>query len=111
MMPTDRVAKPGPPCAWIVVLGTVVLALASPTPASAGCCRLVKIDDETPVVPVRACASGGDASCPSPTFEETIEIGVYHDVCVATPSLVYQEWDPAAAAFAPGVEAVCDGEI
>jgi hypothetical protein len=93
----------------IAVLGAFALTLAVAPDAWAGCCRLVKIDDSTPVVPVRACESGAGDACTTPSFEQTLEIGAYHDVCVSTESLVYQEWDPQAAAFSPGIEAACDG--
>ena len=95
--------------ALLAIVGGLVLVIAHAPSAWAGCCRLIKVDDETPVVPVRACASGAGDECPSPTFEETLQLGVYHDVCVATPSLIYQEWDPDVSSFSPGVEATCDG--
>ena len=90
-----------------VLTGVIVLLAAGQ--ARAGCCRLVKVDAETPAVTVRACGPDGSGACGSVLFEGALALGEEAPLCSATDTIVYQEWDELLAAFAPAVEAVCAG--
>jgi hypothetical protein len=90
-----------------IVLGVVVAFLASE--ARAGCCRVVKVDTETPSTLVRVCEPDADGACGALIFQDTLAVGEDEAVCSASPTLVYQEWDSAAGEFAPPVQAMCEG--
>jgi hypothetical protein len=90
-----------------VLSGLFVLVAAGQ--ARAGCCRLVKVDSETPAVAVRACESDSSGACGNVLFEGVLALGEEAPLCSATDTIVYQEWDELLAAFAPPVEAVCEG--
>ena len=97
----------------VLAVPTVVLSglfvLVASGQARAGCCSLVKVDSETPTVTVRACEPDGSGACGNVLFEGALALGEEAPVCSATDTIVYQEWDDILAAFAPPVEAVCEG--
>jgi len=96
---------------WIAAAAAFgVAAAAIPSLASAACCSIAKVDDETPVVPVRVCEPSAGETCGSVLFEGTIPLGGREPVCVSGETVRYQEWDPVAAAFAAPVDAVCGPE-
>ncbi len=90
-----------------IVLGFAVTVLASEV--RAGCCRIVKVDTETPSTLVRVCEAGGDGACGALIFQDTLAVGDDEAVCSASPTLVYQEWDATAGDFGSPVEAICEG--
>lgn len=90
-----------------VLSGLFVLVAAGQ--ARAGCCRVIKVDSETAAVTVRACEPDGAGACGNVLFEGPLALGEEASVCSATDTIVYQEWDELLAAFAPPVEAVCEG--
>jgi hypothetical protein len=92
----------------LAILAGLIFVLAAGQ-ARAGCCRLVKVDSEAPAVTVRACEPDGSGACGSVLFEGSLALGEEAPVCSATDTIVYQEWDELLAAFAPAVEAVCEG--
>jgi len=67
------------------------------------------VDSETPAVTVRACEPDGSGACGTVLFEGPLALGEEAPLCSATDTIVYQEWDELLAAFAPPVEAVCEG--
>ena len=91
----------------IVLLAIGALLLASP--AAGDCCRLVKLDDGTSAVTVRACEPGSPGACEAMLFEQTLAVGGSREVCVSGDTLMYQEYDPALADFGAPVEALCQG--
>ena len=93
--------------ALAVLTGVIFFLVAGQ--ARAGCCRVVKVDPETPAVSVRACEPDSSGGCGSVLFEGPLALGGEAAVCSATDTIVYQEWDELLAAFAPPVEAICEG--
>ena len=91
--------------AGLVALAVVLLAEG----ARAQCCRIVKIDAETPPAIVRVCEVGPQRSCGAVLFYGTFELGTDRNVCAAGSTIVYQELDPVGGVFGPSVEARCDG--
>lgn len=89
----------------LLTIGVLLLAW----PAAGDCCRVIKLDPETPPGAVRACEPGAQGSCGAVLFEETLALGESREVCVPADTLVYQEWDPELADFGAPVEAVCQG--
>ena len=77
--------------------------------ARAGCCRVIKVDPETPPVQVRVCEPQGSGECGNVLFLGTLALGESENVCSAAPTVVYEEYDDALAAFGPPTVAVCDG--
>jgi hypothetical protein len=77
--------------------------------ARAGCCRVVKVDPETPPVQVRVCEPQASGECANVLFLGTLALGESENVCSAAPTVAYQEYDGGLAAFGPPTVAVCDG--
>jgi len=77
--------------------------------ASAACCRLVKLDRETPSSQVRVCDPNPDGGCGRVLFAGTLALGETHSVCAGAGTLIYQEFDASLEAYGPFTEAVCDG--
>lgn len=91
----------------IAVLTIAALLLAAP--AAGECCRIIKLDAETPAVPVRACEPAAGGACGTLLFEETLALGESREVCVAGDTVVYQEYDEELAELGAPVEALCQG--
>lgn len=89
----------------LLTIGVLLLAW----PAAGDCCRIIKLDTETPPGAVRACEAADQGSCGAVLFEETLALGESREVCVAGDTVVYQEYDPELADFGPPVEALCQG--
>ena len=77
--------------------------------ASAACCRVIRIDPETPIPVVRVCDPDASGNCGTVLFEGTMEVGVSHQVCGAGPVVMYQDYDASAGTYGPPTEARCDG--
>lgn len=95
-----------------LVGGGLVLA----SPAGASCCRVAKVDPETPSTLVQVCEpgesvdSGAEAGvCAGLLFSGTLALGESQEVCTDAPTVVYREWDALLDAFGPPVEARCGG--
>lgn len=91
-----------------VAMLAVLAALLTAVPASADCCRLVKVDDGIPSSQIRACEPDAAAECGELLFAGTLAVGESQEICVGARILVYEEYDAALAAYQPPVEAVCD---
>ena len=79
--------------------------------AGAACCRLIKVDAETPPATVRACTPDSAAGCDTVLFLGTLALGESQQVCPASDTLVYAEYDDVEQAFGAYVEAVCEGDV
>jgi len=85
------------------------LALTSASPARAGCCRVVKVDELTPSTVLKVCEPDASGECGGLLFSGPLALGEWQEVCTESPTLVYAEWDPLIDAFGPPVEARCEG--
>ena len=89
----------------LLTIATLLVA----SPAAGDCCRIIKLDAETPEGVVRACEPAEQGACGAVLFEQTLALGESREVCVAGDTVVYQEYDPELADFGAPVEAVCRG--
>ena len=87
----------------LLTLSLLLLADA----ASAGCCNLVKVDEEVPTVILRICEPGIGSSCATVLAERPISVGEIENVCTVSDTIVYLE--DLGAGFGAPVEAVCSG--
>jgi hypothetical protein len=85
------------------------LALLVSSAARAECCRVVKVDSETPDSTVRVCEVGPDRSCGALLYTGTLSLGASQNVCAEGSTIVYQELDPALGTYRDPVEAQCNG--
>ena len=92
----------------LAILGGLIIVLVAGE-ARAGCCRVIKVDPETPPVQVRVCEPQGSGECENLLFLGTLALGESENVCSAAPTVVYQEYDGVLAAFGPPTVAICDG--
>ena len=89
----------------VVLCGVLLVSSAS---ARAACCRLVKIDAEIPTQSLRVCEPNASGGCGSVLFSGPLALGASAEVCTDAGIVVYEEWDPALAAFGPTTIAVCE---
>jgi hypothetical protein len=92
----------------LAILAGLIFSIVA-AEARAGCCRVVKVDPETPPVQVRVCEPQVSGECGNLLFLGTLALGESENVCSAAPTVVYQEYDDLLAAFGPPTVAVCDG--
>lgn len=95
-------------CGWLWVL-VVVGVVAAATPAHAGCCRVTRIDPDSPAPNVRVCEPAAAGVCGAVLFEGALPLGGGHNVCAGGNTIVYQEYDASRAAYGPPTTAVCEG--
>jgi len=93
--------------ALLILPGLIFVLVAGE--ARAGCCRVIKVDPETPPVQVRVCEPQGSGECGNLLFQGTLALGESENVCSAAPTVVYEEYDDVLAAFGPPTVALCDG--
>jgi hypothetical protein len=93
------------------VVAALVLALVALLAAEvhAGCCRVIRVDAQTPTGTVRVCAPDGSGGCGTVLFEGALALGDAQNACVAGQTVVYQEYNTTLNAYAPPVQAVCNG--
>jgi hypothetical protein len=87
---------------------TSLIAVFAAQAASAECCRLLKVDAETPPSQLRACEPDLAGECGALLFVGTLALGEEQAICASSDEIVYQEFDEALAAFQPPVRAICD---
>ena len=92
---------------FVLVL-LVLLALAGRA-VSAACCRVIRIDPETPVPVVRVCDPDTSGNCGTVLFEGAIAVGESRPVCGKGTIVLYQGYDATAGTYGPPTEARCDG--
>ena len=89
----------------------VITLLAGSRLATADCCRVVKTDPDTPPMTLRVCESNAPGDCDPALYVGTLALGESVEICSATPTIRYAEYDDAAASFGPPIEAVCAGDV
>ena len=94
----------------VVLLTFAGLSLVA-AEAWADCCRLVKIDPETPPATVRACTPDAAGGCGELLFEGTLALGQSQEVCSGGSTVSYVEYDDVLDAFGAAVEAICNGDV
>lgn len=88
-----------------------ITLIAGSRVATADCCRVVKTDPDTPPMTLRVCESNAPGDCDPALYVGTLALGESVEICSATPTIRYAEYDDAAASFGPPIEAVCTGDV
>ena len=92
-------------------LSGLVLALSwfgDPRAAAAGCCRVARVDGDSPSVPIRICEADTDGQCDLVLFQGSLAVGDSQTVCSASATIVYQN-DDGSGGYGPPTQARCDG--
>ena len=89
--------------AALILAGSVGVANS----ARAGCCNLVKIDPELPVVGLRVCELGPSGECALVLFEGSVGLGDVENVCTVEDTILYQENE--GGGYGSFAEAFCLG--
>ncbi len=96
----------------VIPLATAFLVLLTfPMSGSAECCRLIKVDSETPATAVRACVPDAQKDCGETLFVGILLLGGPQQVCSAESTIIYAEYDEGLEEFGPYVEADCAGDV
>lgn len=93
--------------ALLIALACMGMLAAAPA-VRAACCTLVKVDPETPAALVRVCKPTESGACAVLLFSGTLADGERHEVCTASPTIIYEEWDELLGGFGAPVEARCE---
>lgn len=89
----------------------LLLASAFASQASGECCRLVKVDSETPAVTVQACTPDEANGCGDVLFVGELDLGESATVCAETEVVAYREYDAVVGDYGPFTLAICSGDI
>jgi hypothetical protein len=97
--------------AQLASVGALVLAFLwlLAAEAHAGCCRVRRVDAQTPAGTVRVCEPDANGGCGTVLFAGTLAVGDSQTVCVPGQTVVYQEYDATTAGYGAAVSAVCAG--
>ena len=91
------------------LLFTLIALLGAAPISAAECCRIVKVDADTPPVVLRVCTPDAAGACGTELFSGTLVLGEQELVCSQTSTIVYQKYDAGTGAFKAPVRAACNG--
>ncbi|MBI1815181.1 MAG: hypothetical protein HYR72_09400 [Deltaproteobacteria bacterium] len=74
----------------------------------AGCCRIIRIDPETPTPVVRVCEPDAAGACGTVLFEGSLALGESRTVCATGVTIGYQDVDATTGIYGPRTDARCD---